>query len=68
LRRFPESSAWRIGPRCTASFEALELRNKQRRNALIREAHLRHGYRLAEIAEALDLHYTTVSKVINELK
>jgi len=49
-------------------FEGLELRNKNRRNALIRQAYLRHGYRLAEITEALDLHYTSVSKVINELE
>ncbi|NJC87733.1 MAG: transposase [Desulfuromonas sp.] len=38
---------------------------KSERDRLIRLAHGRHGYALKEIAQALDLHYTTVSKVIN---
>jgi putative transposase len=38
---------------------------KGERNRLILLAHITHGYRLKEIAQALDLHYTTVSKVIN---
>jgi len=39
--------------------------SKQERNRLIREAHLAHGYRLAEIARASGLHYTTISKIVN---
>lgn len=39
---------------------------KPERNRLIRIAHGQHGYSLSEIARALDIHYTTVSKVINE--
>ncbi len=35
------------------------------RNQRIELAHERHGYRLIEIAQALSLHYTTISKVIN---
>lgn len=38
---------------------------KQERNRLIGIVHGQHGYTLAEIAHALDIHYTTVSKVIN---
>lgn len=38
---------------------------KAERNRLIRLAHGKHGYTLKEISEALGIHYTTVSKVIN---
>ncbi len=40
--------------------------SKARRNQLIRRAHLQCGYTLSEIAAHLDIHYTTVSKVVNE--
>lgn len=39
--------------------------SKTERNRLILLAHTKYGYRLKEIAHALGLHYTTVSKVIN---
>jgi transcriptional regulator with PAS, ATPase and Fis domain len=38
---------------------------KQERNRLIRHAYGAHGYTLKEIAQALGVHYTTISKVIN---
>jgi putative transposase len=38
---------------------------KQERNRLIHLAHGKHGYTLKEISQALGIHYTTVSKVIN---
>lgn len=40
----------------------------QDRNRLIRVAHGKHGYTLKEISEALGVHYTTISKVINSEK
>lgn len=39
--------------------------SKSERDRLIRLAHVRYGYTLKQIAQVLDLHYTTVSKVIN---
>jgi transcriptional regulator with PAS, ATPase and Fis domain len=38
---------------------------KQERNRLIRHAYAAHGYTLKELAQALGVHYTTISKVIN---
>jgi putative transposase len=38
---------------------------KAERNRLIRLAYGKHGYTLKEISQALGIHYTTVSKVIN---
>jgi REP element-mobilizing transposase RayT len=39
--------------------------SKQERNRLIHHAYYAHGYTLKEIAQALGVHYTTISKVIN---
>ena len=41
---------------------------KAERNDRILRAHEEHGYLLREIAQALGIHYTTVSKVINSDK
>ncbi len=38
---------------------------KQERDRVIRVAHGKHGYTLKELSEALGVHYTTISKVIN---
>ncbi len=40
--------------------------SKARRKQLVRPAHLQCGYTLSEIPAHLDIHYTTVSKVVNE--
>ncbi len=40
-------------------------RPKAERNRLICLAHGKHGYTLKEISQALGIHYTTVSKIIN---
>lgn len=55
----------------TAGRPALELLflagkrlTKSERNPTILEAHMKYGYTLKEISEQLDVHYTTVSKVI----
>jgi REP element-mobilizing transposase RayT len=39
--------------------------SRAERNRKIRKAHLEFGYSLTQIAHHLDIHYTTVSKVIN---
>ena len=41
-------------------------KNKEERNKRIIEAHVTHGYTLKEIAHHLNIHYTTVSKVVNK--
>ncbi|MBC3833701.1 transposase [Undibacterium amnicola] len=38
---------------------------KERRDEKIREAHLRFGYSLAEIGRFLNLHYSTVSRIVH---
>jgi putative transposase len=39
---------------------------KTDRDRAIQRAHLEHGYTLTEIARYLGLHYTTISKIINQ--
>jgi putative transposase len=41
---------------------------KKKRNKKIREAYLQSGYKMKEIADYLSIHYTTVSKIINQDK
>ena len=40
--------------------------SKTDRDRPIQPAHLEHGYTLTEIAKYLWLHYTTISKIINQ--
>lgn len=51
-------------PALEVQFAAGKQSTKSERNAAIIEAHVKHGYTLKEIAEHLDIHYTTVSKAI----
>ena len=39
---------------------------REKRNQAIRNAHLKHGYSLTEIARHLGFHYTTISKIVNQ--
>lgn len=52
-------------PSLQSLFAKQDKRDRAERNARIVTAHIKHGYLVREIAEHLELHYTTVSKVIN---
>jgi putative transposase len=53
-------------PSLNALFSRQNTQDKKKRNIKILAAHVQHGYLIKEIAEHLDIHYTTVSKVINK--
>lgn len=40
--------------------------SREERNTLIRKAHLDNGYSLAAIARHIGLHYSTISRIVNE--
>ena len=42
-----------------------DVKTKAVRNQTMAKAHLEYGYTQAEIAVALDLHYASVSRIIN---
>jgi hypothetical protein len=65
IREIPRHQRHAGRPELEALFPAGSRLPRQERNRLIRIAHGRHGYSLTEIARALDIHYTTVSKVMN---
>lgn len=66
LREVPRKQRLLDRPSLKSLFGDADQGSKARRNQLIRRAHLQCGYTLKEIAAHLDLHYTTVSKVVNE--
>ena len=45
-----------------------DIKNKQHRNEKVWMAYAQHGYTMKEIADYLSIHYTTVSKIINQRK
>lgn len=55
-------------PALVTLFKGVSLADKEKRNDVIHVAHIQHGYLLKEIATFLNLHYTTVSKIINNPK
>ncbi|MCB1693639.1 MAG: transposase [Pseudomonadales bacterium] len=50
----------------SALFKNVENKTRAERNELIRRAHIDHAYTLMEIGDHLGIHYTTVSKVVNQ--
>jgi len=52
-------------PSLSELFPFNDIQNKEERNRLIHEAHIKHGYTLKEISKVLNIHYTTISKVLN---
>jgi REP element-mobilizing transposase RayT len=52
-------------PNLESLFKRTGAKDRSVRNRQIRQAHLEHGYTLSEIGRHLNLHYSTVSKVVN---
>ena len=65
IREIPRHQRLAGRPDLAVLFPAGVTLPRPERNRLIRIAHDQHSYTLTEIARALDLHYTTISKVIN---
>lgn len=51
-------------------FLPIDLKDKKKRNEVIKIAHFSYGYTLKEIADIAGVHYTTISRIVNfkELK
>lgn len=65
LKEIPRRQRYAGRPDLKALFVKADTLTKTQRDGLIRRAHQEHGYTLSAIGKALDLHYTTVSKVVN---
>ena len=66
LREVPKKQRLVDRPSLKTLFGDADRGSKARRTQSIRRAHLQCGYTLSAIAAHLDIHYTTVSKVVNE--
>jgi DNA-binding MarR family transcriptional regulator len=55
-------------PELAEIFREGNKRDRKIRNKEIYRAHMKFGYTLKEITDYLDIHYTTVSKTIKEMK
>jgi hypothetical protein len=66
LRQVPRKQRLADPPSLNNLFADTNHGSKPRRNQRIRRAQLQCGYTLSEIAAHLDIHYTSVSKVVNE--
>ncbi len=66
IAEIPRSDRLAGRPPLERLFRATDTWSRPQRNAASRQAYFEHGYKLAEIARAAGVHYTTVSKVINQ--
>ena len=64
LHEVPRTQRHAARPSVAALFAGLSGQKKERDKA-IQSAHFDHGYSLKEISDAVNLHYTTISKIIN---
>ncbi len=68
LKEIPRVQRFANRPELETALARGKLYSKARRDNAIRVAHLKHGDTLSEIGSLLGLHYTTVSKVINQTR
>lgn len=64
IREIPRLQRFAGRPALEVLFPTGEHHAKNTRNPAIFKAHVSYGYTLKKIADYLDIHYTTVSKII----
>ncbi|MGE3977711.1 MAG: transposase [Nitrospira sp.] len=65
LKEIPRQQRFATRPPLRRLFSASSRADRARRNEAIRRAHLNYGYSLSEIGQAVDLHYSTISRIVN---
>ncbi|WHZ16953.1 MAG: hypothetical protein OJF52_003804 [Nitrospira sp.] len=65
LKEIPRQQRFAGRPTLSQLLSTRSPATRARRNATIRRAHLEHGYSLAEIGQAVGLHYSTISRIVN---
>jgi hypothetical protein len=65
IKEIPHVQRYPGRPALDRLFADIGAANRPQRNKLVVEAHITHGYTLKEIADCLDIHYTTVSKIVS---
>jgi len=68
IKEIPRHQRYLGRPELVEIFREVNKRNRKIINKEIYRAHMKFGYTLKEIADYLDIHYTTVSKAIKEIE
>jgi hypothetical protein len=66
VREIPREQRFAGRPMLEEFLKDAQRQSKVIRNRMILEAHLRYGCTLVEIGKAIGLHYTTVSRIVNQ--
>lgn len=66
IREIPKSQRYINRPGLKKIFSKEVVNKKSKRDEKIREATERHGYSQKEVADYLGLHYSTISRLVNE--
>ncbi|CAI4030911.1 Addiction module toxin RelE [Nitrospira tepida] len=65
LQEIPREQRFAARPKLSHLFAARLGTDRMRRNEVIRRAHVDYGYSLSEIGQAVGLHYSTISRIVN---
>ncbi|MDF0676357.1 MAG: transposase [Nitrospira sp.] len=65
LKEIPRQQRFAGRPKLSRLFGRRARTDRAQRNEVIRRAHLEHGYCLSEIGQAVGLHYSTISRIVN---
>lgn len=68
IREIPRAQRYPGRPPLNRLFADTPATERQQRNKQIAESHITYGYTLKEIADFLGVHYTTVSKVVADVR
>lgn len=68
IKEIPRTQRYSGRPPISLLFADKQTMTKQQRNRAIEEAHISYGYTLKQIADILEIHYTTVSKTVSAKK
>jgi len=66
IKEIPRTQRFAARPTLAQLFRSGVLAVLPHRNEVIRRAHLEHGYSLSEIGRAVGLHYSTISRMVNQ--
>lgn len=68
IREIPKVQRYLSRPRIDEIIKKERIKDKRVRNKQIHKAIIQYGYSLKEIADYLNMHYTTVSKALEEIE
>ena len=68
LQEIPKKQKYASRPRLSELFEGSAQSDKKERNLAVYKAHVERGYKLQEIADYLDMHYASISRLVVQVE